>query len=156
LQLNPVYLHPNLGSLQSNLVSLQLNLASVALNLASAQLNLASAQLNLASAQLNLASVALNLASLHSTWHLCTPSWGISITLKAFANSSPGFALKPWVHECIEKCYATLKELHPGSPNRSPVATLSELRRDLKAHFKTQGFRANPGLEFANAFSVIL
>ena len=32
-------------------------------------------------------------------------------------------------------------------------ATPSELRQ-FKPHFYTQGFKANPGLEFANAFSV--
>ncbi|HKO98867.1 MAG TPA: hypothetical protein VJU86_17840 [Pyrinomonadaceae bacterium] len=32
-------------------------------------------------------------------------------TLKAFANSSPGFALKPWVVKCSKRSLATLKEL---------------------------------------------
>src|SRR6266850_2499335 len=33
------------------------------------------------------------------------------ITLKAFANSSPGFALKPWVQKTRKRFLATLKEL---------------------------------------------
>jgi hypothetical protein len=40
-------------------------------------------------------------------------------------------------------------------PNRDFVATLSELRRSFVSGFFTQGFKANPGLKLANAFSVI-
>src|SRR6267378_3970844 len=36
------------------------------------------------------------------------------ITLKALANSSPGFALKPWVKEGHVYFVATLKELRRG------------------------------------------
>jgi hypothetical protein len=64
--------------------------------------------------------------------------------------------LKPWVNDFIEICYATPKELHPGSPNRRPGRNAFSVATDLKVHFETQGFRANPGLEFANAFSVSL
>ena len=49
---------------------------------------------------------------------------------------------------------ATLKGLRPTSAESHPVANPSELRRNKCALF-TQGFKANPGLEFANAFSVI-
>jgi hypothetical protein len=34
-----------------------------------------------------------------------------SITLKALANVSPGFALKPWVQKCEKRLFATLKGL---------------------------------------------
>jgi hypothetical protein len=32
-------------------------------------------------------------------------------TLKALANFSPGFALKPWVENGLDRFFATLKEL---------------------------------------------
>jgi len=38
-------------------------------------------------------------------------TWVRRITLKAFANSSPGFALKPWVKKPAIDFFATLKEL---------------------------------------------
>jgi hypothetical protein len=50
---------------------------------------------------------------------------------------------------------ATLKGLRRRPSNRNPVATPSELRRNKCAPFFTQGFKANPGLKLANAFSVI-
>ena len=31
------------------------------------------------------------------------------VTLKALANFSPGFALKPWVQKCPGRLFATLK-----------------------------------------------
>jgi hypothetical protein len=33
------------------------------------------------------------------------------LTLKALANVSPGFALKPWVQKCLRRFFATLKGL---------------------------------------------
>jgi hypothetical protein len=33
------------------------------------------------------------------------------VTLKALANVSPGFALKPWVQKCEKGLFATLKGL---------------------------------------------
>jgi len=49
---------------------------------------------------------------------------------------------------------ATLKGLRRRPSSLNPVATPSELRSDKCALF-TQGFKANPGLKLANAFSVI-
>jgi len=62
---------------------------------------------------------------------------------------------------------ATLKGLHHRPPNRKPVATPSELRRNDCAPFFTQRFKANaptprglpargprPGLKLANEFGV--
>ena len=46
---------------------------------------------------------------------------------------------------------ATLKELRRRSPLQT-LATPSELRPHIV--YFTQGFKANPGLELANAFSV--
>jgi hypothetical protein len=70
-------------------------------------------------------------------------------TLKAFANSSPGFALKPWVQKTRKNFFATLKELRNGD------ATLSELRL-LEMNACSPGLpKRNPGLELANAFSVV-
>ena len=50
---------------------------------------------------------------------------------------------------------ATLKELRRGSLTTKQRATPSELKASLGSFFETQGFKANPGLELANAFSVI-
>jgi len=43
----------------------------------------------------------------------------------------------------------------PGGITSSPVATPSELLRIFSGRFCPQGFKANPGLELANAFSVL-
>jgi hypothetical protein len=79
-------------------------------------------------------------------------------TLKAFASSSPGFALNPWV-----TCFISRRRNSEGvaSPfaNYKAVATPSELRTELRkiccGSFEPQGFKTNPGPELANAFSVI-
>jgi hypothetical protein len=76
----------------------------------------------------------------------------LDLTLKALANSSPGFALKPW------------GKMHAGF-----VATLKELRRVFGYPATLSGFmsfvmrpvfpglpKRNPGLKLANAFSVNL
>ena len=69
-------------------------------------------------------------------------------TLKAFANSSPGFALKPWVQKTRKKFFATLKPTNGD-------ATLSELRL-LEINACSPGLpKRNPGLQLANAFSVV-
>jgi hypothetical protein len=49
----------------------------------------------------------------------------LRVTLKALANSSPGFALKPWVQKCPRRSCATLKGLR-GFAVTSAGATLSE------------------------------
>jgi hypothetical protein len=49
---------------------------------------------------------------------------------------------------------ATLKELRRRLLNSKTVATPSELRQNGMCAFP-QGFKANPGLELANAFSVL-
>jgi len=41
-----------------------------------------------------------------------------SVTLKALANISPGFALKPWVQKCPRRFFATLKGLRFGVNKR--------------------------------------
>ncbi|HVQ39819.1 MAG TPA: hypothetical protein VMS31_19925 [Pyrinomonadaceae bacterium] len=64
--------------------------------------------------------------------------------------------MAPWVNYvyCIED--ATLKELPLPLANRNKhLATPSELQRIYQA-FATQGFKANPGLKLANAFSALL
>ena len=72
-------------------------------------------------------------------------------TPKAFANSSPGFALKPGGARMPFCLVATLKELR--SAGRYCVKTLSGLSPLIEARFP--GLRKrNPGLELANAFSV--
>ncbi len=61
------------------------------------------------------------------------------VTLKALANVSPGFALKPWVQKRPSRLVATLKGLRLG---------------EIK--FVLPGLpKRNPGLTLANAFSVI-
>jgi len=57
-----------------------------------------------------------------------------SSTLKAFANSSPGLALKPWVKQRFKKFVATLKELRRVRwPNGD--ATPSGLRPSTNGRF---------------------
>src|SRR6185436_19744913 len=51
------------------------------------------------------------------------------ITLKALANSSPGFALKPWVKRPAVDLFATLKKLRRVSVSATFDATLSGLRK---------------------------
>lgn len=40
------------------------------------------------------------------------------VTLKALANVSPGFALKPWVQKCSGRLFATLKGLRGFAVNK--------------------------------------
>ena len=40
------------------------------------------------------------------------------VTLKALANVSPGFALKPWVQKCPGRLFATLKGLRGFAVNK--------------------------------------
>jgi hypothetical protein len=77
----------------------------------------------------------------------------LSVTLKALANVSPGFALKPWVHECPRKLLATLTGLcHLWFINAD--ATPSELRLRERIFIFPGLPKRNPGLELANAVSV--
>jgi hypothetical protein len=72
---------------------------------------------------------------------------------KVLANSSPGFALKPW--GIGAHCFvATLKELRRILTINARRATPSELLlREMRRAFP--GLRnLNPGLKLANAFSV--
>jgi hypothetical protein len=56
------------------------------------------------------------LSTSNARW-LCTKSrkfigaFKNRVTLKALANVSPGFALKPWVQKCSGRLFATLKGL---------------------------------------------
>jgi hypothetical protein len=75
------------------------------------------------------------------------------VTLKALANASPGFALKPWVQKCprIVRNPEGVAVLRLTKADTTP----SELRlRELRCLFPGLPER-NPGLELANAFSVI-
>ena len=79
------------------------------------------------------------------------------ITLKAFANLSPGFALKPWVKKRRMYPDATLKELRRGLrfSGRRPNPDLSGLRLQKYSDAFFPGLpKRNPGLKLANAFSV--
>jgi hypothetical protein len=80
----------------------------------------------------------------------------VTLTLKAFASFSPGLRFgNPGKTNPNIFDDANLKGLRHRSANRNPVATPSELRRNKCAPFFTQGFKANPALKLANAFSVI-
>jgi hypothetical protein len=71
------------------------------------------------------------------------------------ANVSPGFALKPWVQKCPGRLFASLKGLRGFAVNETPGSTPSELRlREVGCVFPGLP-KPNPGLELANAFSVI-
>ena len=71
------------------------------------------------------------------------------LTLKALANFSPGFALKPWdkMHVCF---VATLKELQRSSA----IATqpFQGLTSSLKGAPLPRVAKPNAGLELANGF----
>ena len=67
----------------------------------------------------------------------CALTVRFSPTLTAFANSSPG-----------------LRFGNPGI-TLNPRRNSFRVAKNLLRHFRTQGFKANPGQEFANAFSVI-
>jgi hypothetical protein len=94
---------------------------------------------------------------------ICAPLWqwfdlcndkSLGFTLKAAANSSPGFALKPWVeNESLD------------ARNSERVASVFVARRATQLFqsciFETESMfpglpERNPGLAFANAFSVSL
>jgi hypothetical protein len=77
----------------------------------------------------------------------------LSLTLKAFANFSPGLRFGTWEDAPHLQKTQTLKGLRRD--NRRPVATPSELRQNKHASC-AQGFKANLGLELANAFGVKL
>jgi hypothetical protein len=74
-------------------------------------------------------------------------------TLKAFANSSPGFALKPWVKRGHIYFVATLKELRRHCDSADGDATLSGLR--LQKHsdaFFPRVAKAQPWAEISERF----
>jgi hypothetical protein len=74
------------------------------------------------------------------------------ITLKAFANFSPGFALKPWVKKSLRILRNSEGVAKPASRNEG--ATVSGLRLSW-VYQRFPGLpKRNPGLELANAFSV--
>jgi predicted outer membrane lipoprotein len=61
---------------------------------------------------------------------------------KGVRQFQPRVALwQPWDHRC--------DFMKDATPTKVGVA------KNLLAHFRTQGFKANPGLKLANAFSVI-
>jgi hypothetical protein len=47
------------------------------------------------------------------------------VTLKALANVSPGFALKPWVPKPPEDIVRNPEEVFPGLPTRNPGLELA-------------------------------
>jgi hypothetical protein len=79
------------------------------------------------------------------------------INAESVREFQPTVALwQPWGNASQFVEDATLKGLCLRSQNRKAVATPTEsgLRRVSWGSFLTQGFKANPGLELANAFSV--
>jgi hypothetical protein len=76
------------------------------------------------------------------------------LTLKAFANSSPGLRFGNSGKEAFTFLEdATLKELRRRSP---PVKRRNSFRvAKNPSNLLSPGFQSNPGLEFANAFSVM-
>jgi hypothetical protein len=78
------------------------------------------------------------------------------LTLKAFANFNPGLCFwQPWVHRCL-----LIKGRNPDGV-ATKVGLLRKRSQVLQScdeshwAFLTQGFKANPGLKLANAFSVM-
>jgi hypothetical protein len=76
------------------------------------------------------------------------------VTLKALANVSPGFALKPWVSKTREEIVRNPEGVARFCGNKGS-ATLSELRLREMSCVVPGLPKRNPGLELANAFSVI-
>jgi hypothetical protein len=73
------------------------------------------------------------------------------LTLKAFHNSSPGLALKPWgywlrLFGCYSEGVATVL------PLANDNATLSELRRREKCDQRSQGSEAQPWAGISERF----
>jgi hypothetical protein len=77
------------------------------------------------------------------------------LTLKALASSSPGFALKPWVQN-LKRFHSNSERVATASMLANGDAILSGLRLQEKLGCISPGFKANPGLKLANAFSVKL
>jgi hypothetical protein len=75
-------------------------------------------------------------------------------TLKALANVSPGFALKPWGSKMPERLFATLKGLRSFAFNKHRGNSFRVAPSKNEMRFPGLP-KHNPGLEFANAFSVI-
>jgi hypothetical protein len=81
---------------------------------------------------------------------------GKRITLKALANSSPGFALwQPWEHKAIYYEGAIVKGLRGRSQTSKQSQLLQSCDEKLLRHLYPGLPKRNPGLELANAFSVI-
>jgi hypothetical protein len=80
-------------------------------------------------------------------------SYGVvmALTLKALANFSPGFALKPWVHDLPRKFFATLKELRQALDLRGD-ATLSGLRLTNTVLLLPRVARAQPWADISERF----
>jgi hypothetical protein len=62
------------------------------------------------------------------------------VTLKALANVSPGFALKPWVQKCPRKLLVTLKAVARLRGQQTPTQLLQSCKESLEAF-------ANPGFQ---------
>jgi len=78
----------------------------------------------------------------------------IRLTPKAFANSSPGFDLKPWVQERIFRFVATLKALRWVATVLSSFihdATPSEVATNEECHLDP-GFQSKPWAEISERF----
>ena len=73
------------------------------------------------------------------------------VTLKALANVSPGFALKPWVQKREKRLFATLKGVARFCRNKRR-ATPSELRLREMSCVVPGLPKRNPGLELAKRF----
>jgi hypothetical protein len=75
-------------------------------------------------------------------------------TLKALANFSPGLRFgNPGFKTESRRFFATLKELREFGKGPMVMQPFQGCEQPLSA-FLPQGFKANPGLKLANAFSV--
>jgi hypothetical protein len=77
-----------------------------------------------------------------------------SVTLKAFASSSPGLSFgNPVEHGLINR-RRNSERVASRLTDSKAVATPYRVAKNLFARLLAQGFKTNPGLELANAFSV--
>jgi hypothetical protein len=78
--------------------------------------------------------------------------WANTLTLKAFANSSPGLRFgNPGITHAIFTEDATLKGLRRRPLHRNPVATPSELRRNKYEPYPP-GFQSKPWAKISQRF----
>ena len=108
--------------------------------------------LHLARGSLHLRTAALHLHT--EVWQLDTRVSNC-LTLKAFANFSPGLLWQPWEHQSFRSFRNPEGVASNVAESQQASQPLQGCEESIRLLMMTQGFKANPGLKLANAFSVI-